>query len=193
MLETLARFARPLAIGAALVLIAGVLLTTFHLLLLGWAVYALGYVLAMAAFVAVGAVNRDKMDGWAWAGLLVLEVGLVLGLAQVASIASTYAQPGAPAQLVLPLDAQPLGLAAELMTWVGLAFFGLAARGARALPTGIGWVFVVAAVIGVLADLRLINPLWWILAELVMPFGLLGVGVSLREPERAAGEATSSA
>jgi hypothetical protein len=85
--------------------------------------------------------------------------------------------------MALPVDALPLGLAAELVTWVGLAFFGLAARGVGVLPRGIGWLFLAAAVIGVLGDFRLVSPLVWVLAVLLMAWGLLGVGVSLRGTE----------
>lgn len=191
MLEPLARYARPLLIAAALLLVAGVMLTLFHLLALGWAIYALGHVLAIIGFVAMAAVQRARMDAWTWLGLIVLEAGLVLALPQIVSIGSAYAAPGAAGQMALPADALPLGLAAELVTWVGLALFGLAARGANVLPKGIGWVFLVAAVIGVLGDFRLVSTLVWVLAVLLMAWGLLGVGVSLRDSAREG--ATSSA
>jgi hypothetical protein len=44
----------------------------------------------------------------------------------------------------------------------------------------VGWFFPAAAVIGVLGDLRLVSPLVWVLASLLMAWGLLGVAVSLR-------------
>lgn len=196
MIGLLVRLDRPLAIAASLAFSAGVMLTLFQLLTLGWGIYAIGHVLAIFAFAAIAATNRAKMDGWTWLGLVVLLVGLVGGLAAVLSIGSAYAQQGGvaagPAQsILLPGDAAPIGLAAELVTWVGLAMFGLAARGAHALPKGIGWVFLVAAVIGVLGDFRLASPLVWVLAVLVMAWGLLGVGVSLSGVARV--EATSSA
>jgi hypothetical protein len=181
-LEPLARFARPLLIAAALLLVAGVSLTLFHMLVLGWAIYAIGHVLTIVGFVAIAMVNRDRMDAWAWLGMVVLEAGLILAVAQIVSIGSAYTAPGGAAQMLLPVDTQPIGLAAELITWVGLAFFGLAARGAGALPTGIGWVFVAAAAIGVLGDLRLVSPLVWVLAVLGLGFGLLGVAVAMPRP-----------
>lgn len=189
MIGLLVRLARPLAIAASLALSAGVMLTLFQLLTLGWGMYAIGHVLAIFAFVAIAATYREKMDGWSWLGLAVLLVGLVGGLAAVLSIALAYTQQGGvaagPAQsMLLPADAAPIGLAAELVTWVGLAMFGLALRGARALPRGIAWVFLAAAMIGVLGDLRLVSSLVWVLAILVMAWGLLGVGVSLRGTAR---------
>jgi hypothetical protein len=139
------RYARPILLAASLLLISGAMLVLFHLLLLGWALYAAGHVLAMVAFVAIAVVYRDRMDAWAWLGLIVLEAGLAMGLLGIAEGLRVYSAPGGVAELRLPVDAVPLGLTAELVTWVGLAFFGLAARGARALPRGIGWVFVAAA------------------------------------------------
>jgi hypothetical protein len=184
MLEPLTRYARPLLITAALLLVAGVMLTLLHMLVLGWAIYAIGHVLATVGFLAVTVVNRDRMDSWTWFALVVLEVGLIGGVLAVVSIGSAYAAPTGATQMALPADALPIGLAAELVTWVGLAFFGLAARGAHVLPRGIGWVFLAAAVIGVLGDFRLISPLVWVLAVLLMAWGLLGIGVSLGDSER---------
>ena len=184
----LARWGRPLAIGSALVLIVGVSLTGLNLLLIGWSVFAIGHVGAIKAFVAVGAANRQRMDGWAWLGLMVLVVGMVLALPQIATIWLDYAQGGsvlpvAGREMELPVWTAPLGLTAELVTWVGLAFFGLAARGAHALPTGVGWIFLGAAVIGIVAALYLVSPYVWVVAELLLAVGLLGIGVSLRQPE----------
>lgn len=180
MTDALARYARPLLLAGALMLVTGVMLTLFHLLVLGWAIYAFSHILAILGFVAIAAVYRERMDSWTWLGLIVLEAGLILALPGIVSIGSGYAAPGGGAALILPASAQPLGLAAQLITWVGAAFYGLAARGARALPRGIGWFFVAAAVIGVLADLHLISPLVWVLAVLLVAWGLLGVAVSLR-------------
>ena len=91
----LARWARPLAVWSALLLIVGVTLTGLNLLLVGWSVYAIGHVGAIAAFVAVCAAGRGRMEPWTWLGLGVLVVGLVLGLPQVASIWQEYAQEAA--------------------------------------------------------------------------------------------------
>ena len=127
-------WARPLSLVAALALIVGVTLTGLNLLLGGWSVYAAGHVLAIAAFGAVGVANRPRMDGWTWAGLLVFLVGLALALPQVAAIWLMYANAGgllpvAGQQMELPVWTAPFGLTAELVTWVGAAFFGLAGRG----------------------------------------------------------------
>jgi hypothetical protein len=178
--QVLSRYARPVLLGASLLLVSGALLALFHLLLLGWVVYAIGHALAILGFLAIAQVNRALMDPWTWLGLIVLETGLVLAMPGIASIGSTYATSGEQAQLIMPIDAPPFGFAAELISWVGVAFFGLAARGARALPRGMGWVFVAAAVIGVLGDLRLISAHVWFLAVILLASGLLGVATSLR-------------
>ncbi len=190
-MERVGTFARPLSVVAALLLIVGVALTSLNLLLSGWTVYAAGHVLAIAAFVAIGAANRSRMDPWAWLGLLVLVVGMVIALPQVAAIWQTYSEPVCGLALLnrcglmeLPVWTAPFGLTAELVTWVGAAFFGLAARGAHVLPRGIGWLMVAAAVIGVIAALYIVSPYAWVAALLLFAASLLGMGVSIRAVRR---------
>lgn len=184
----LARWARPLALVSALLLLVGVTLAGLNLLLVGWSVYAVGHVAAIGAFIAICAANRSRMEPWTWLGLGVLVLGLVLGVAQVASIWQDYAQGGSlllvyGRSMELPVWTAPLGLTAELVTWVGVAFFGLAARGAHVLPTGIGWIMLGAAVIGVVAALYIVSPYAWVAALLLLALALLGTGVALRQPE----------
>ncbi len=185
----LARYAKPILLLDTSLLLAGVLLTSSNLLLLGWSVYAAGHVLAILAFLALGALYRGRLDGWSWAGLLVLELGLILALPQVANIWSSYAVTPTQAQMLVPAQAYPIGLAAEGITWLGLAFFGLAARGARALPAGVGWLFAIASVLGLLADFVHVwplSPLWWVVAMLVMITGLVAIGAGLSPAQPAA-------
>jgi hypothetical protein len=188
-MEMLARWARPLALVSAFLLLVGVTLTGLNLLLVGWSVYAVGHVGAIVAFVAICAANRRRMEPWTWLGLLVLVVGLVLGLPQIGAIWQVYAEPLCGLTLLnrcgmmeLPVWTAPFGLTAELVTWVGLAFFGLAARGAQVLPTGIGWILLGAAAIGVVAALYIVSPYAWVVAVLLLALALLGVGVALRQP-----------
>lgn len=183
-MELLARWARPLSLVAALTLIVGVTLTGLNLLLGGWTVYAAGHLLAIAALGALWAANRGRLDAWATLGLLVLLIGLLLALPQVAAIWQAYA-PGAFHQvgaqhMELPVWTAPFGLTAELVTWVGVAFFGLAARGAHALPKGIGWVMVGAAAIGIIAALYIVSPYAWVAAVLLFAVALLSAGVNMR-------------
>jgi hypothetical protein len=186
-MERVGTLARPLSVVAALLLIVGVALTSLNLLLPGWTVYAAGHVIAIVAFVAVGVANRARMDPWTWLGLLVLVVGMLLSLPQIATIWQIYAEPlcfltlfSRCGVMELPVWTAPFGLTAELVIWVGTAFFGLAARGNHVLPRGIGWVLVAAAVIGLIAALYIVSPYAWVAAVLLLAVSLLGVGASLR-------------
>lgn len=181
-LGRLARYAQPIVLLDAALLLGGVLLTSMNLLLLGWSVYVLGHVLAIVAFVAIGAYYRERMDGWAWTGLLVVLAGLVLGLPQAGTILSSYIHTPTGALMQLPSQTAPLGPFAELVLWIGIAVYGLAARGAKALPTLVGWIFLVAAVLGLLAafvDVWIVTPYWWVLAMLTLVIALVGVGGSV--------------
>jgi drug/metabolite transporter superfamily protein YnfA len=197
LLDRLGHFARPILLIDSSLLLAGVLLTGSNLLLLGWSVYAIGHLFAIVALLAIGALNRRRMDAWAWAGLGVVIVGLLLALPQVAAIWSSYVQTPQRATMLVPSQTLPMGLLAELVTWIGLAFYGLAARGARALPAGVGWVFVVAAVVGLLGDFApfaFTSALWWVPAMLVAILGLVAVGARLSPlAQRAIAEAQPSA
>jgi len=120
------------------------------------------------------------MDAWSWFGLVVLFVGLVIGLSSVASIWSAYSQTGFDgAPMRLPVDAAPLGYAGELITWAGLAFFALAARGAKVLSGPVAWAFVAASVIGLLAAFRALAPMYWVLAILIVALVVLWMGAAM--------------
>jgi peptidoglycan/LPS O-acetylase OafA/YrhL len=182
-MNLLARNARQLVLIDAALLMGGVLMTSFNLLLVGWSVYAIGHVLAIVAFLAIAAYYRPKMDGWSWTGLLVLELGLVLALPQIATIWQAYYQTPTGALMQLPFQAAPIGHEAEIVLWIGLAFYSLAARGAKALPAGAAWIFVVAAVLGLvaaLADVWFITAYWWVLAMFMVAFGLVATGGNLQ-------------
>ena len=184
---SLARFCRPLLLVSGTLLVAGLVLTGLNMLVIGWSVYTVGYIALMLALLAVAAVNRERMDGWSWAGLAVLFVGLVIGLTSLASIWSSYAQTGlAGAPMRLPVDAAPLGYAGELITWAGLAFFALAARGAKVLPGPIAWAFVAASVIGLLAAFRALAPMYWVLAILIVALVVLWMGAAMADHAGAA-------
>jgi len=195
MIGWLARVCRPLLLLDASLLLAGVLLTSFNLLLVGWSVYAVGHVLAILGFLSVAALRRDRMDGWTWVGLLTLEAGLILALPQVASIWSSYTHTPTGTDMLVPSQTAPIGRFAELILWIGLAFFGLAGRGAKVLPPGVGWMFVTASVLGLLAafvDVWFITPLWWVPATLVMILGIVAIGSGVTTlAQRAMAEASS--
>ena len=179
-MERAGTWARPLSLIAALALMVGVILTGLNLLLWGWTVYAVGHVAAILAFIAVSAASRERFDPWTWLALLVLVLGLVLALPQIVAIWQAYAAPSPGRDMELPVWTPPLGLTAELVTWVGVAFFGLAARGVHALPKGIGWVMVGAAVIGIIAALYIVSPYAWVGAMLLLAMSVMAIGVSRR-------------
>lgn len=178
----LERIARPYLLLVSALLLGGVLLTVFNLLLVGWSVYALGHIGAIGGVLLVGLGYRSRMDGWSWAGLGILVAGLLLALPQLASIWLTYSTEPIGRDMLIPSSEPPLGAAAELVTWIGAAFYGLAARGVRALPPGVGWVFAAAAVVGLLALFGIITPLAWAGAMLLLTFGLLAVASGLTLP-----------
>ncbi len=179
----LARYCRPLLLASGTLLVAGLLLTGLNMLVIGWSVYAVGYIGLMLALLAIAAAKREHMDGWTWAGLAVLLVGLLIGLSSLVSIWSAYAQTGlAGAPMRLPVDAAPLGYAGELITWVGLAFFALAARGAKVLSGPVAWTLVAASVIGLLAAFRALAPMYWVLAILIVALVVLWMGAAM--PDR---------
>jgi hypothetical protein len=185
----LARNARQIVLVDAALLMGGVLMTSFNLLLVGWSVYAVGHVLAIVAFGAIAAYFRPQMDGWSWTGLLVLEAGLILALPQIAAIWQAYYQTPTGALMQLPFQTAPIGHEAEIVLWVGLAFYALAARGAKALPAGVAWIFVIAALLGLvaaLADVLFVTAYWWVLAMFMLAFGLVATGGNLEAADSAA-------
>jgi len=190
----LARFCRPLLLASGTLLMGGLLLTGLNMLVIGWSVYAIGYIGLMLALLAVAAANRERMDAWSWFGLVVLFVGLVIGLSSVASIWSAYSETGfAGAPMRLPVDAAPLGYAGELITWAGLAFFALAARGAKVLSGPVAWAFVAASVIGLLAAFRALAPMYWVLAILIVALVVLWMGAAMAAHAGAARDAETEA
>jgi hypothetical protein len=185
MLVTLGRFARPLLLLDAALLFGGVMLTSFNMLLVGWSVYVAAHVLLIVALFALASAHRERMDSWSWAGLLVLELGLILTLPQAATIWQTYYDAPVGGLMLLPSQEPPIGAFADGATWLGLAFYALAARGANALPSGVAWTFVAAAVVGLIALLLHVlffTPYWWVVAMFIFAFGLVGAAGSV--PER---------
>lgn len=183
----LARYARPIVLLDAALLLGGVLLTSMNMLLIGWSVYIAGHVLAIVAFLAIGAYHRHQMDGWTWAALLLVEAGFILTIPQAVAILSNYIQSPTGATMLLPAQMAPIGHFGELLLWLGVALYGLAARRAKALPTGVGWILLTASVLGLLAafaDVWFITAYWWVLAMLMLVFALVGIGGSMSHPPR---------
>ena len=152
--------------------------------------------LAIVAFLTLGLAFRERMDAWSWSALLVLEVGLIAGLVPIARSGRAYQSTPTGAVMLVPADQAPIGMAATAVMWVGLGFYGLAARGAKALPANVGWIFVVAAIIGLLAifvNVLVITPYWWVIAMLVLTFGVASAAASLMPAPRPAPSETVTA
>jgi hypothetical protein len=184
MLSMLGRYARPLLLLDSALIFGGVMLTSFNMLLIGWSVYVAGHVLLIFAMLALAAVNRQRMDGWSWTGLAVFEIGLILTLPQLATIWQAYYSTPVAALMLIPSAEAPIGAFSDGITWVGLAFYALAARGAKALPSGVAWIFVAAAVIGLLAafvTVLFITLYWWVVAMFIVSFGLVGAAGSVED------------
>jgi hypothetical protein len=167
----------------AALLLGGVLLTGFSLLLIGWSVYALGHIGTIISFLLIGWMYRDRMDPWAWVGLAVVLVGLIGALPQVFLIWSAYTTRMTGGEMLIPAAEPPFGVVAEYVTWIGLAFYALAARGARALPDGVAWIFIAAALVGIWAAVRIFSPLAWIGAIVFVAIGLVWVAGALPAAE----------
>lgn len=178
-MSMLATRARPLLLLSGVVLLSGLLLTVLHMLAIGWGLYAAGYVVSIVAFLGLGASNRERMEAWSWFGMIILLLGLLLGLASIATIWITYADAGFTGAMLMPRDAAPIGLTAELVTWFGLAFYALAARGAGALSGAAALLFVIASIIGLLAAVHVLAAPWWVLAVLLVALCLLWSGVAV--------------
>ena len=176
---TLERLARPYLLLVAALLLGGVLLTGLNLLLVGWSAYALGHIGLIVGFMLVGWAFRARMDAWAWVGLAVLLVGLIGALPQVFLIWSAYTERMTGGEMLILASHEPIGLVAEWVTWIGLAFYALAARGARALPDGVAWIFIAAAIVGVWAALRIFSPLAWIGAVVFVAVGIVWIAGAL--------------
>ncbi len=175
--------ARPYILVIAALLLGGVLLSGLNLLLIGWSAYALGHIGSIFAFVLIARAYRSRMDSWAWVGLAVLIFGLMAALPQAFVIWSAYLTRMTGGDMLIPAAQPPFGVAAEYVTWIGLAFYALAARGSRALPDGVAWIFVAASITGIWAALKIFSPLAWIGAVIFVAIGLVWVGTSLPEAE----------
>lgn len=175
LLGWLARYARPILLWVPVVLAGGAMVTVMGLTLAGWAIYAVGYAGLVVALAAAVAVYRGPMDWFAWVSVGVLYVGLVLGLPVVIIMLGHYAQNPNLHEAVMPFKVTPLGMIAGVVTWVGLALFGWAAYRVRAFPTAAAVVFVVAAVLGLLAEFAVLAPVCWGLAIILTAYALVWI------------------
>ena len=135
----------------------------------------------MVAFVAMARTYRERMDGWSWAGMVVIETALILALRKIVTIWASYANADRRRDAHAGTDGADRRLRWAVV-WIGLAFYGLAARGAKALPAGVGWVFVIVAVIrprGAIPQLLDHHAVLVDRGDVRVDFGLIAMGGSL--------------
>jgi len=173
------RMTRPYLLVIASLLLGGVVLTALNMLFVGWSVYALGHIGSIFAFILIAAAYRSRMDGWAWVGLAVLIFGLMTALPQTFLIWSAYTTRMTGGEMLIPAAEPPFGVVAEWVTWLGLAWYALAARGVHALPAGVAWIFVAASITGMWAVLNIFSPLAWLGAVLFVAIGLVWIANDL--------------
>lgn len=175
LLDWLARYARPILIWVPVVLAAGAMVTVMGLVLGGWTMYAVGYVGLIVAFAAVAALHRGLFDWFAWVSFAVLMVGLLLGLPVLLIVWDYYSQNPSLHEALMPFRVTPLGMIAGVVMWVGLALFGWALYRVRAVPTAGAVAFVIAAVLGFLAEFNVLAPVAWGLAVVITAYALVWI------------------
>jgi hypothetical protein len=173
--DWLIRYARPILLWVPVVLAAGAMVTVLGLPLIGWIMYGVGYVGLLLSLAAVVAVYRGPMDWFAWVSFGVLYVGLLIGLPVLLIMLGHYAQNPDLGEPSMPFTVTPLGMIAGVVTWIGLALFGWAMYRVRALPTAGAVVFVVAAVLGLLAEFAVLAPVAWGLAIILTSYALVWI------------------
>lgn len=183
LMDSLARYARPILLSVAALLALGALLTITGMVLFGWTIYALGHLGLLVALPALVAVYRRRMDTLSWITLAILAVGVVLGVPVALMVWGHYAQNPAVHDALMPLAITPLGLWAGLITWIGLGVFGLATYRAYALPRGGSVLLVVAALIAIPAELGAFIVFAWGIAIVIAALALVWVAPEA-EPER---------
>jgi hypothetical protein len=171
--DWLNRRARRLLLVTAALLALGALLFVTGLPLVGWSVYVPGHLGLLAALPAMAAVYRASFDWLSWGTFGGLYVGVMLGVPVALIVLSHYAQDPGAREAVMPYVVTPLGTVAGLVTWVGLGLFGLATLRVRALPRGASVLFVVAALLGLPAELRTFTVFAWGLGVVVASIALV--------------------
>jgi len=172
-LDWLARYARPILLVVPGLLAIGALVTILGLPLIGWSIYGLGYLGLLLALPAVVAVYRASLDRTSWIAFGVLYLGVLLGVPVMLMVWGHYAQNPAVHDALTPYVITPLGMLAGAVAWIGLALFGLAAYGARAVPRGGAVLLVVAAAFALPAELGLFATVMWGLGIIIASTGLV--------------------
>ncbi len=184
LLDSLARFARPLLLFVAALLTLGALLAVTGMVLLGWAIYALGFVGLLVALPAVAAVYRPSMDWACWVTFAILYVGVVLGVPAVAVLLGRYAQDPA-LELLMPRALGSLAMWPGVIAWAGFGLFGLAMNRLPTFPRGGAVLLAIASLLAIPAEFGLLIPFAWAVAVILASLALVWVAPET-QPEMAA-------
>jgi hypothetical protein len=174
-LDSLARYARPLLLLVASLLAIGAGLILLGMPLAGWTLYGLGYLGLLLALPAAAAVYWTALNGWSWVWFAMLCIGVLLGLpVMLMGVVGAMESATAP-DLAEAVELTPLGIIAGLLTWVGLGLFGLAAYRAGALPLGGAVLFTIAAIVAVPAELGVFAAFAWAFGVILAALGLVWI------------------
>jgi hypothetical protein len=182
--DTLARFTQPIILLVAGLLAAGASLAVLRLPLIGWSLYAVGYVGLLLALAGLAASYRPLINRVTWVMLGLLYVGILLGLPIVLLIWSYYAQNLAVPDAVLAREVSQLALL-KSAAWVGTLLFALATFDSRALPRLGSVMLAVGSVLALAAELGFVGVFSWAFGIIVISLGLVWVAPQ-PEPEPAA-------
>ena len=183
-MDRLAHWARPILFVTSVLLLVGASVTVMGMPLIGWGLFGVGLVGALLAFPAAVAVNRGAMDWLAWLALGVLLVGIVLSIPVLAMVWWRYVENPALHDAVMPRAVMPLGMWAGVVFWAGVMLFGLATWRTWSLPLASSIVFIIAAALGLDAELGWLPTWGWGLAVVFLASGLAWVAATLSERPR---------
>jgi hypothetical protein len=172
-LDVLERYARPLLLIVPGLLMLGALLTVFGLLFLGWIAYGLGVVGLLLALPALAVTYRSSMNVYTWLSLFVAFAGAALSVVvAVVMLNFLVADPWSP-EWYMPHEVVELGWVGGALLWLGLGLFGLTAFYARSVPRGAAATLFVGAILGLLAEVNVLNLLIWGLAVVLATLALV--------------------
>lgn len=168
----LIRYAQPITLLVAALLTSGAMLTVLRLPLVGWSLYAIGYVGLLLSLAGLAAFYRPSFTQVGWALLGLLYLGLLIGLPIVLILWSYYAQNIQTPDAVLAREVAQLALL-KSAAWLGLLLFALWALSSGALPRAASLLLGAGALIALAAELGLLGVFSWAFGIIVLSVGLV--------------------
>jgi hypothetical protein len=172
-LDALERYARPLLLIVPGLMLIGALLAVFGLLFLGWIAYGLGLVGLLLGLPALAAVYRSSMNVYSWLSLFVAFAGAAVSVVvAVVMLDFLAADPWSP-EWYMPHEVAELGWVGGALLWLGLGLFGLTAFYARTVSRGAAATLFVAGIVGLLAEVAVLDLPAWGLAVVLATLALV--------------------